>query len=46
MSQAEIDAAIARHATQETLYDQPLRRQGQEAGHRPFQCRGRTRSRQ
>ena len=24
MSQAEIDAAIARHAPQETLYDQPI----------------------
>ena len=42
MTQAEIDAAIARHAPQETLYDQPLGGHQQEAGDRPLQRRGRS----
>ena len=36
MSQAEIDAAIARHAPQETLYDQPLVDSGKRRVTGPF----------
>ena len=36
MSQAEIDAAIARHAPQETLYDQPLPDRGKRRVTGPF----------
>ncbi len=36
MSQAEIDAAIARHAPQETLYDQPLVDRGKRRVTGPF----------
>ena len=36
MSQAEIDAAIARHAPQETLYDQPLVDTGKKRVTGPF----------
>ena len=36
MSQAEIDAAIARHAPQETLYDQPLVDNGKRRVTGPF----------
>ncbi len=36
MSQAEIDAAIARHAPQETLYDQPLLDSGKRRVTGPF----------
>ena len=36
MSQAEIDAAIARHAQQETLYDQPLVDSGKRRVTGPF----------
>ena len=36
MSQAEIDAAIARHAPQETLYDQPLPDRSKRRVTRPF----------
>ena len=36
MSQAEIDAAIARHASQETLYDQPLVDTGKKRVTGPF----------
>ena len=36
MTQAEIDAAIARHAPQETLYDQPLVDTGKRRVTGPF----------
>ena len=36
MTQAEIDAAIARHAPQETLYDQPLVDTGKKRVSGPF----------
>ena len=40
MTQAEIDAAIARHAPQETLYDQPLVDTGKKRVSGPLQRRG------
>ena len=44
MGQAEIDKAIARHASQETLYDQPLVDTSKRRVTGPFQRRGRARA--